>query len=124
MTELEPGENPLRSRPISLSSRSLSWAVVKPHQAEAAYSMDARVVDRATSNNWGPQPVGPRHAEGVNGRSARGEDLVQMAAHCKVGGDGYTKDPHRGNPGSTLEDGGWVNRGARAALVDNELSGF
>ena len=65
--------------------------------------MDARVVDRATSNNWGPQPVGPRHAEGVNGRSARGEDLVQMAAHCKVG-DGNTKDPHRDNPDSALED--------------------
>src|SRR6218665_2929304 len=36
--------------------------------------------------------MGPQHAEGVNGRSARGEDLVQMAAHGKVGGDGYTKD--------------------------------
>ena len=78
----------------------------------------------------GPQPVGPQHAEGVNGRSARGEDLVQVAAHGKVGGDGYTKDPNRGNPDSTLEDGGWVNRGvystlaAKAASVDNELSGF
>src|SRR6218665_861197 len=88
MTDLEQGEKSLRSRPISLSSRSLSWAVVKPHQAEEAYSMDARVVDRATSNNCGdPSP--------------------------------WTKDPHRGNPDSTLEDGGWVNRGAKAASVDN-----
>src|SRR6218665_179803 len=53
MTELELAENPLRTRPISLSSRSLSWAVVKPHQAGEAYSMDARVVNRATSNNCG-----------------------------------------------------------------------
>ena len=68
--------------------------------------------------------MGPQHAEGVNGRSARREDLVQMAAHGKVGGDGYTKEPYRGNPDSTLEDGGWVNRGAKAASVDNELSGF
>ena len=68
--------------------------------------------------------MGPQHAEGVNGRSARGEDLVQMAAHGKVGGDGNTKGPHRGNPDSALEDGGWVNRGAKAASVDNELSGF
>src|SRR6218665_3028555 len=102
MTDLEPGQTPLGSRPISLSSRSLSWAVVKPHQAGEAYSMDARVVDRATST----QPVGPPHAEGVNGRSDRGEDLIQMAAHGKVGGDDYTKDPHRGNPDSTLKDGG------------------
>src|SRR6218665_15164 len=35
MTELEPVENP--PPPISLSSRSLSWAVVKPHQAGDAY---------------------------------------------------------------------------------------
>src|SRR6218665_3552873 len=32
----------------------------------------------------GTQPVGPQHAEGVNGLSARGEDLVQMAAHAMV----------------------------------------
>src|SRR6218665_1481450 len=68
--------------------------------------------------------MGPQHAEGVNGRSARGKDIVQMAAHGKVGGDGYTKDPHGGNPDSTLDDGGWVNRGAKAASVYNELSGF
>ena len=69
--------------------------------------------------------MGPQHVEAVNGRSARGEDLVQMAAHGKVGytNNGYTKEPHRGYPDGILEDGGWVNRGAKAASVDNELSG-
>src|SRR6218665_2526485 len=42
LTERKP---PLHSCPISLSSRSLSWAVVKPHQVREA--------ERATSNNWG-----------------------------------------------------------------------
>src|SRR6218665_3543216 len=53
-----PGKNPpLRSRRTSLSSLSLSCAVVKPHQAGDAYSMEARVVIRATSWTWvGPRP--------------------------------------------------------------------
>ena len=64
--------------------------------------------------------MGPQHAEGVNGRCTRGEDLVQVAAHGKVG-DGYTKDPHRGNPDSTLEDGDWVNRDAPATPVSSRV---
>src|SRR6218665_1741643 len=48
MGSASPGRNPpLRSRRTSLASLSLSCAVVKPHQAGDAYSMEARVVMRA-----------------------------------------------------------------------------
>ena len=99
--------------------------------------MDARVVDRATTNNCGgPQTVGPQHAEGVNGRSARGEDLVQMVrleemvtprTRIEVTHHGVRRTLRMQvgcNPDCTLENGGLVNRGAKAASVDNEHSGF
>ena len=47
-----------------------------------------------------PQPVGAQHAKGVNGLSARGENLDQVAAHGKGKWDDYTKDPQRSNPNS------------------------
>jgi len=48
---------PLRSRRTSLSSLSPSCVDVKPHQAGDAYSMEARVVMRATLCTWvGPRP--------------------------------------------------------------------
>ena len=46
-----------RNRPPSLSSRSLSRAVVKPRQAREAYNIEAMVVERATTCSWGlPSP--------------------------------------------------------------------
>src|SRR6218665_2424817 len=86
---------PLCSRPISFSSRSLSRAEVKPHQAGEAYNLDARVVERAITCSWGtPQPMGPQHAQRMDGRGARGKNLIQVIAHCKVGRQDNTKNPH------------------------------
>src|SRR6218665_2887553 len=50
-------EEPSSAAPPDKSFQSLSCAVVKPHQAGDAYSMEARVVMRATSCTWvGPRP--------------------------------------------------------------------
>src|SRR6218665_3524243 len=56
-------------------------------------------------------------ARGTSACEGREWTKRQMATHGKVGGDGYTKDPHGGSPDSNLKDGDRVNRGAKAVSV-------
>src|SRR6218665_2618736 len=74
------------------------------------YNTDTRVVDRATSNNWGTSARGTSAcgliAEGMN-RPITSLPHQGCGVIFKVSGDdqAYSKDLHRGDPNDSIKDG-------------------